>query len=242
MAQDIAVITGASGGIGAAIARKIHARSGSDLRLALHCHKNLGAARKLSSDLPESFVIQADLAQTAGRETLVQEVLKQGTPYVLINCAGLSKPYEPALDVTEAAFDVLIAANLKAPLFLMKEFGKEMARAGSGVIVNVSSILAHKTLAGSAIYRAGKAALEELTKQFAMELGPRGVRVNAVAPGLIRTPMADEIPESARARIVSQISVGEMGSPDSVAEAVCHLIENDYINGAVIPVDGGLGL
>lgn len=242
MSQDIAIVTGASGGIGQAIALKIHERGGADLRLALHCHKNIDAARALSEKIPGSFMIQADLNQASGRDRLLKETLKHGSPYILVNCAGISKPYELALDISETAFDVIVGANLKTPMFLMKEFGKEMARAGSGVIVNVSSVLARKTLPGSAIYRAAKAAIEEMTKQFAMELGPRGIRVNAVAPGLIDTAMTREIPEAAREKILSQVAVGEMGTPAAVAEAVCQLIENDYINGAVLSVDGGLAL
>ena len=242
MSADIAVVAGASGGIGSAIARKIHVHAAGELRLALHCHKHPETARSLAAELPGSFVVQADLSQASGRERLLAEVLREGTPYVLVNSAGVAKPYEPALDVSETAFDVLVGMNLKAPLFLMQGFGREMARSGSGVIVNVSSVLARKTLLGSAAYGASKAALEQLTRQFAMELGPRGVRVNAVAPGLIRTAMSDEIPEAARQRIVSQIAVGEIGSPDAVAEAVCHLIDNDYLNGAVLAVDGGLAL
>ena len=92
------------------------------------------------------------------------------------------------------------------------------------------------------MYRATKAALEALTMQFAFELGPRGVRVNAVAPGFIETPMTAEIPEATRDKILAQVSLGQFGTPESVASAVCHLIENDYINGAVIPVDGGMRL
>jgi len=123
---------------------------------------------------------------------------------------------------------------------LMKEFGKEMMGSGSGVIVNVSSVLARKALVGSALYRASKAALEELTRQFAAELGPRGVRVNAVAPGFIETAMTASIDEKTREKIQSQVALGSFGQPEAVASAVCQLIENDYINGAIVPVDGGM--
>ena len=242
MGRDIAVVTGASGGIGGAIARMIHERGRGELRLALHCNKNLRAVQSLKSEIPDSFVVQADLSHASGREALVQAAVDQGTPYILVNAAGLGKPYELALDLTENSFDMLLAANLKAPLFLMKQFGREMVRSGSGVIVNISSVLAHKSMPGSGAYRATKAALEELTKQFAMELGPRGVRVNAVAPGFIQTAMTEDIPDELRQRITQQISLGKIGTPAAVAEAVCHLIENDYINGAILAIDGGLGI
>jgi 3-oxoacyl-[acyl-carrier protein] reductase len=87
-----------------------------------------------------------------------------------------------------------------------------------------------------------KAALEALTKQFAAEFGPRGVRVNAVAPGFIMTPMTANIPDETKEKIRSMIALGEFGTPEAVAEAVWHLVENQYITGAVLPVDGGMVL
>ncbi|HEX7252803.1 MAG TPA: SDR family oxidoreductase [Thermoanaerobaculia bacterium] len=239
---DIAIVTGASGGIGGAIARMIHSRSGGDLRIALHCHRNRPEAEKLRDAIPSSFVVEADLSLPSGRAHLLREVLREGAPYVLVNNAGLDRPHEPALDLREDSFEVLVALNLEAPLFLMRDFGKEMARAGSGVIVNVSSVLARSAVTGSAVYRATKAALEELTRQFARELGPRNVRVNAVAPGFIDTPMTSGLEEDRRDRMRREIALGEFGAPDAVASAVCHLIENEYINGVVLPVDGGIRL
>jgi len=239
---DIAVVTGASGGIGSAVARMIHARSGGDVRIALHCHRNRAEAEKLRDAIPSSFIVASDLSLPSGREHLLREVLREGPPHILVNNAGIDRPHEPALELHEDAFDALVGLNLKAPLFLMRDFGKEMARAGSGVIVNVSSVLAHSAVTGSAVYRATKAALEELTRQFARELGPRNVRVNAVAPGFIETPMTSALEEDRRERLRQEIALGEFGAPEAVAAAVCHLIENDYINGAVLPVDGGIRL
>lgn len=239
---DVAVVTGASGGIGSAVARAIRSKSEDDLALVLHCHRDRTGADRLSSELSDSFVVEADLSTSSGRGRLLDEALAHGTPYILVNSAGADRPHETALDVTEDAFDALVALNLKAPLFLMKLFAKEMARAGSGVIVNVTSVLARRAVTGSAVYRATKAALEALTKQYAMELGPRRIRVNAVAPGFIETPMTAELPEERREQVRREIAWGEMGTADAVAAAVCHLIENDYITGAVISVDGGMGL
>lgn len=242
MTSDIAVVTGASGGIGRAIARAVHARGEGVLRVALHCNDNANGAEELAAELPGSFVVPADLATATGRAALLQAVLGQGTPYILVNNAGVDRPHESALDIEEASFDQLVAVNLKAPLLLMKSFGREMARAGSGVIVNVSSALAHVAVTGSAVYRATKAALEEMTRQYAMELAPRGVRVNAVAPGFIATAMTDSLPAEMRDRFLRQVALGNFGTPEAVASAVCHLIENDYINGAVLAVDGGIAL
>ncbi len=242
MSDMVAVVTGASGGIGAAIARMIHAKSEGHLKVCLHYNGNEAAAKAISAEIPDSFIVKADLSSSAGRTTLLDAALAQGSPFCLVNNAGIDKPHEPALMINDASFDKIIATNLKAPLFLMRDFAKEMARNESGVIVNVSSILARKAVIGSALYRASKAALEALTQQFASELGPKGVRVVAVAPGFIETAMTADIPEEQRASIRKDVALGQFGAPLAVAETVWHVIENQYLTGAVIAVDGGMNL
>jgi 3-oxoacyl-[acyl-carrier protein] reductase len=240
--SDIAVVTGASGGIGASIAKMIHAKSDGQLALCLHYNGNAKAAQAVSDEIPGSFTVQANLSTAEGRKTLLDAVLAKGTPYALVNNAGIDKPHEPALMVAEESYDKIMDTNLRAPLFLMRDFAKEMARNEIGVIVNISSVLAQKSVIGSAVYRASKAAVEALTQQFAFELGPKGVRVVAVAPGFIETPMTAEIPADQRAAIMKDVAVGTFGSPEAVAETVWHAIENQYLTGAVIAVDGGMNL
>lgn len=240
--SDVAVVTGASGGIGKAIAKAIHEKSEGGLKLCLHYNGNEAAAKAVQAEIPGSFIVKADVSAAEGRKKLLEAVLKEGNPYVLVNNAGVDKPHEPAPLITEAAFDQIINTNLRSAAFLMKDFGKEMMGSGSGVIVNISSVLARKALVGSALYRASKAALEALTLQFAAELGPRGVRVNAVAPGFIETAMTAGIPEETRNKILSQIALGSFAQPEAVASAVCQLIENDYLNGCILAVDGGMTL
>lgn len=240
--MDIAVVTGASGGIGAAIAKMIHVKSEGQLKICLHYNGNTAAAKALSNEIPNSFVVQANLSTVEGRKTLLDAVLSAGTPFCLVNNAGIDRPHEPALVVTEEAYERILNTNLKAPLFLMRDFAKEMARNESGVIVNISSVLARKAVVGSALYRASKAALEALTSQFAFELGPKGIRVIAVAPGFIETNMTAAIPEEQRADIKKGVSLGNFGAPEAVAETVWHAIENQYLTGAVIAVDGGMVL
>ncbi len=242
MSDMIAVVTGGSGGIGAAIAKMIALKSEGHLKVCVHYNGNVEAAKAVSSEIPGSFVVKADLATEEGRKSLMDAVLAQGTPYCLINNAGIDKPHEPALMVTEASFAKIIDTNLKAPLFLMRDFAKEMARNEGGVIVNVSSVLARKTVVGSAVYRAAKAALEALTKQYASELGPKGVRVVAVAPGFIETAMTSAIPEEQRSVIRKDVALGSFGAPEAVAETVWHAVENQYLTGAVIAIDGGMAL
>ena len=240
--SDIAIVTGASGGIGKAIAKAIHEKSEGALTLCLHYNGNEKAAAAVQAEIPGSFTVKADLSTAAGRKALLDAVLAKGTPFVLVNNAGIDKPHEPCLMIQESSFDALMNTNLRGPAFLMRDFGKEMMGSGAGVIVNVSSVLARKALVGSALYRASKAALEALTLQFAFELGPRGVRVNAVAPGFIETPMTEGIDEAMKNKILSQIALASFGQAEAVAQAVCGLIENDYVNGAVVSVDGGMTL
>jgi 3-oxoacyl-[acyl-carrier protein] reductase len=240
--MDIAVVTGASGGIGAAIAKMIGQKAEGQLQVCIHYNGNKGAAEALVKEIPDSFAVQANLSTAEGRKTLLDAVLAKGNPFCLINNAGIDRPHEPALMVSEEAYEKLMDTNLKAPLFLMRDFAKEMARNESGVIVNISSVLARRAVVGSAVYRATKAALEALTLQFAAELGPKGVRVVAVAPGFIETAMTADIPEAQRAGIKKDVALGSFGAPEAVAETVWHAIENQYLTGAVIAVDGGMAL
>ncbi len=240
--SDIAVVTGASGGIGAAIAKLIAVKAEGQLQVCIHFNGNKSAAEALVKEIPDSFAVQANLSTAEGRKTLLDAVLAKGNPYCLVNNAGIDRPHEPALMVSEEAYEKILDTNLKAPLFLMRDFAKEMARNESGVIVNISSVLARKAVVGSAIYRASKAALEALTLQFASELGPKGVRVVAIAPGFIETAMTAAIPEDQRSGIKTGVALGTFGAPDAIAETVWHAIENQYLTGAVIAVDGGMAL
>lgn len=240
--MDIAVVTGASGGIGTAIAKAIAEKSEGQLAVCLHYNGNRQAAEALVNEIPNSFAVQADISTAEGRKTLLDAVLAKGTPFCLINNAGIDKPHEPALMISDEGFDKIIATNLKAPLMLMRDFAKEMARNESGVIVNISTVLARKAVVGSAVYRASKAALEALTLQFASELGPKGIRVVAIAPGFIETAMTASIPEEQRSGIKKDVALGSFGAPEAIAESVWHAIENQYLTGAVIAVDGGMAL
>jgi 3-oxoacyl-[acyl-carrier protein] reductase len=242
MKDGIAVVTGASGGIGRAVALLLHERSRARLRLALHCRGGMQSAAELSRLIPGSFVVAADLASPEGRQTLFDKVQKEGDAAVLVNCAGIDKPYEPALLLREESFDRMLAVDLKAPVFLMKLFGKAMSGSGGGVIVNISSTLARQSLTGCCAYRAAKAALEAATRQFASELGRSGVRVNAVAPGFVETPMTADVPEAVRAGIRSGAALGRFAAPESVAEAVWALVENEAATGSVLDVDCGMNL
>ena len=234
--DEIAVVTGAGGGIGSAVALMIHEKSEGGLKLAL-CDQRQGIS-ELSGRIG---VLQWSRTSRPGRTQGLDAVWPRARPRSW-STTRTRPAHEPCLAILESSYDTLLNLNLKAPAFLMRAFCKEMMAAGGGAVVNISSVLAKHALTGSALYRVSKAGLEALTKQFAAEFGPRGVRVNAVAPGFIMTPMTAGIPDETKEKIRSMIALGEFGTPEAVAEAVWHLVENQYINGVVLPVDGGMVL
>lgn len=238
--RPIVVVTGASGGIGNAIAQTIHKHYGAEIRLALHGWHAAERLQTIANDMPGAFVVKADLSQPGGPSTLVEAVLANGDICGLVNAAGIDAPHEPALNITEAALDLILTVNFKSPVQLMRDFGRAMAKGDGGVIVNVSTILTEFSLVGSAAYRASKAALESATLQFARELGPRGVRVNAVKPGFIATQMTATLTDELKQTLADRIPDGNFGEPEHIGQAVLSLMENEYINGAILTVDGGL--
>jgi NAD(P)-dependent dehydrogenase (short-subunit alcohol dehydrogenase family) len=158
---------------------------------------------------------------------------------VLVNNAGIF-PFGPTERTTEAEFDAVFALNVRAPYFLVAELAPEMAKRGHGAIVNVTTMVAEFGAAGMGLYGASKAALVLLTKSWAAEYGPQGVRVNAVSPGPTRTegtaPMGENLDQLAAAG-----PAGRPGSPGEIAEAIVFLAagRSSFVHGAIVPVDGG---
>lgn len=180
--------------------------------------------------------VQADLSAPDDLARLVQEA---GPTDVLVNNAGYWE-VGPTDQTSASAFDAMFAVNVRAPFFLTAAYAPRMAGLGGGSIVNVSTMAAARGLAGMAAYGASKAALELLTRSWAAEYGPQGVRVNAVALGPTLTPatepMADVLPG-----MVAQIPLRRAAEPSEVAQAIVYLASDasSYITGAVVPVDGG---
>jgi NAD(P)-dependent dehydrogenase (short-subunit alcohol dehydrogenase family) len=158
---------------------------------------------------------------------------------VLVNNAGVF-PFGATDEVDDSTFDSAYAVNVKAPFFLAGSFAPRMAANGGGAIVNVSTMVASFGVAGMALYGSTKAALELLTKAWAAEYGPQGVRVNAVAPGPTRTPGTEAMGEGLD-QMASTLPLGRPASAEEIANAALFLgsDEASYINGAVLAVDGG---
>ncbi|WP_284745588.1 SDR family NAD(P)-dependent oxidoreductase [Amycolatopsis sp. RTGN1] len=229
------LVTGAGGGIGAAIAARFAAAGDrlvlSDLRAA----ELSTVAAGLSTEVVE---LPGNLADAEYAEGLVE---RAGPADVLVNAAGIY-PATPLLDMTAAIWDRVQDVNVRAALLTTVAFGRAHTQAGTrGAVVNISSGAATRARPGAAHYATSKAALEMVTKACAVELGPHGIRVNAVSPGFVTVDSDANPVTEAYAAAVSVNPLGRRGEPREIADAVFWLAgpEAGWITGAVLRVDGG---
>jgi NAD(P)-dependent dehydrogenase (short-subunit alcohol dehydrogenase family) len=208
------------------------------------------AARRTSAEIIETGAIAgvfvADLGRTSEIEPLVEQIENELGPIeVLVNNAAVVKT-QALLDVTGQDWDLIMGVNAKGLFFLLQAVGRRMAARGRGSIVNIASVAARSARPKQTVYGASKAAAMHLTKSAAAALGPSGVRVNAVCPGVIETPMWQQVkqertPDEVRG-ILASIPLGRTAGPEEVAEVVAFLASDrsSYINGQGINVCGGL--
>jgi NAD(P)-dependent dehydrogenase (short-subunit alcohol dehydrogenase family) len=235
-----ALVTGATSGIGRATAITL-ASSGIHVAVAGRDEgrgdQTVGAIREAGG---AADFVGADLGDAASATRLARAAEKVlGHVDILINNAG-SGAFGPTIDTTEAAFDELFALNVKAPYFLTAALAPGMVERGAGVIVNVSTMVAEFGLDGMALYGSTKAALELLTKAWAAEFGPKGIRVNAVAPGPISTEGTEGM-RDAQGYLASLAPARRLGTADEIAAAIAYLVSPGaaFTHGVVLPVDGG---
>ena len=241
-----ALITGASQGIGACIAKTLAAEG---FNIAIDCYSErevenggeavAAACRELGVEA-ECFV--ADVSNFEACGELVKAVKARfGTIDALVNNAGITKD-GLMVRMTEAQFGAVINVNLKGSFNMLRHVGAVMMRQRSGRIVNISSVAGVYGNAGQINYSASKAGVIGMTKTVAKELGSRGVTCNAVAPGFVRTPMTDVLEDDYKAEILKQISLGRLGEPEDIANAVAFLVSDkaSYITGQVLVVSGGM--
>jgi NAD(P)-dependent dehydrogenase (short-subunit alcohol dehydrogenase family) len=239
----VAVVTGAARGIGRRVAEVLaaegHAVALSDLREPAEA---LAAVRDRGG---EALAVAGDVADEAAVAALAARVEERfGRVDVLVNNAGVSL-LSPAEETTAAQWRRVLEVNLTGPFLLSQAFGRRMLRAGAGSIVNVASIAGLRGVADRAAYNASKHGLVGLTRTLAAEWGGRGVRVNAVCPSWVKTPMdaADQAAGGYRDEdIVGQVPMARFAVPDDVAAAVAFLADparSGFVNGVALPVDGG---
>lgn len=241
-----ALITGASQGIGACIAKTLAA---DGFNIAINCYSErevenggeavAAACRELGV---EAACFIADVSDFAASEKMVKAVKERfGSIDALVNNAGITKD-GLLVRMSEDQFDAVINVNLKGTFNMLRHVGAVMMRQRSGHIVNISSVAGAFGNAGQINYSASKAGVIGMTKTTAKELGPRGITCNAIAPGFVRTPMTDVLKDEYKAEILKQISLGRLGEPEDIANAVSFLVSDKaaYITGQVLVVSGGM--
>jgi len=238
------LVSGGSRGLGRAIVRAL---AGAGARVAI-VGRDLKAAQEAAAEAGEAIALAADVASPADCRRVVAEASARfGGLYGLVNNAALFA-VKPLAEVTPEDFGAMFAVNVQGPLFLGQAFAKALFEAGGrGAIVNVSSIAGTRGAMHCGLYSASKAALDNLTRVMAMEWTPRGVRVNAVAPGHIETEGVTEDFASGRldrAAMTAAIPARRIAAPEDVAQAVLFLLSERarHIAGATLTVDGGEGL
>ena len=236
-----AIVTGASRGIGLAIATEL-AREGADVAILSTSVKE-DLAAKLSSELGVQVKSYAcNVADSATVQSVFKQIIADmGTVDILVNNAGITRD-GLLMRMKDEDFDAVIATNLRSVFLCTRAVARTMMGNRSGHIVNVSSINALRGQAGQSNYAAAKAGVIGLTRTNAMELSSRGITVNAVAPGFIDTDMTAKLSPEVREKYAAQIPLGRLGQPEDVAKLVAFLASDDakYITGQIIGVDGGL--
>ncbi|MHB8694266.1 MAG: 3-oxoacyl-ACP reductase FabG [Solirubrobacteraceae bacterium] len=242
-AERAVVVTGGSRGLGAGIVRSFLA---SGDRVATCARKATAETDAWQADpaLADRFSFTpVDVTRHDDVDAFVKSVaVRWGTIDVLVNNAGVARDGVLALFGDED-IDAVVDLNLKGTIMVTRSVARQMlAHRTAGRIINISSIVGLSGYRGLAVYSATKAALDGMTRAMARELGPRGITVNSVAPGYLRTEMSHGLDEHQLGQIVRRTPSGRLGEPDDVARAVQFLADpaNDYITGHVLVVDGGL--
>ena len=236
-----ALITGGTSGIGRATANKM-------AQLGIHVlvvGRNLQRGEKTVAEIRaaggKADFISSDLRDASSAREVARRAVELGSGHVdiLINNAGIF-PFGPTDEMTEEVFENVYSLNVKVPYFLVAELAPLMAKRGKGAIVNVSTMVADYGVSGMSLYGSSKAAINLLTKAWAAEYGPRGVRVNAVSPGPTRTEGTDAMGEALE-QLAAQAPARRPATADEIAEAIVFLAtdRSSFIHGAKLAVDGG---
>lgn len=237
-----ALVTGGARGIGQAIALRL-AEDGADIVISdINKEGALESVKAVEALGRKALAVEGNIAKQEDVEAMVQQSIDTfGKIDILVNNAGVTKD-NLLLRMKEEDWDFVLRINLTGSFLCSKAVAKYMVKQRSGNIVNISSVVGVMGNAGQANYASSKAGVIGLTKALARELAPRGVRVNAVAPGFIDTEMTRALPEEARNRLITQIPLTRLGTPDDVARCVGFLVSDaaDYITGQVIHVNGGM--
>lgn len=236
--DKVCLITGGGRGIGRATALRF-AQEGARVAVA---DVELQVASEVAHEIGEQgLALEMDVSRRESVEGAIEQIVARwGRLDVLVNNAGILRDAQ-LLKMSEEDFDAVIQVNLKAVFACSQAAARRMVEQGSGVILNASSVVALYGNFGQTNYVAAKSGVIGMTKTWARELGPKGVRVNAVAPGFIETRMTAGIPEKVIDKITERVPLRRMGQPEEIANAYLWLASDEasYVNGHVLSVDGG---
>ena len=234
--DKVVLITGATGGIGGAIANQMKAAGAKVVVTGRSAEKLAG--------FDDSFIkIVSDLSADGAAEKLIADTLEQaGRIDVLINNAGITKD-TLLMRMNDEQFDDVINTNLRATFKMCRAAIMPMMKQRSGRIINMASIIGVVGGAGQANYAASKGGMIAMTKSIAAEVASRGITANCIAPGFIKTPMTDVLPDELKSKYLEQIPAGRFGEPLDIANTCVFLASDEasYINGQTIHINGGMG-
>ncbi|MEO8403276.1 MAG: SDR family oxidoreductase [Chitinophagaceae bacterium] len=242
--NKVAIVTGGASGIGLAIAEKFAANNIYTIVIGRDKNKLAAVEKTIGSN---GTTIQFDLTELKKIPALIQDIHQQhGHIDILVNNAGINQKKE-FTEVTDDDFQNILSTNVNAVFAISREVVKVMEKQGSGSIVNISSMAALYGIPKVIAYTASKSAIEGMTMAMAVELSPKGIRINAIAPGFIATDMSSKAlngdPER-KQKVMSRTPMGHLGKPEDVADAALFLATDSskYITGTSIRVDGGNAL
>lgn len=234
-----AIVTGATKGIGKGIAESLAGHGVNVVVVGTNAERGEAVAKSLGG---ESFFKALDVADFKACHTFVDEVLeKVGSVDILVNNAGITRD-NLLMKMSEEDWDRVIDVNLKSVFNLSHALVRPMLKAKSGKIINISSVVGLTGNAGQVNYSASKAGVIGATKSLALEMAPRGICVNCIAPGFIETEMTGVLSDKVKEAILNKIPMKRMGNTNEIANAVLFLSSelSDYVTGQVLTVDGGM--
>ena len=238
--KGVALVTGASRGIGRAIALALANDGWRVVGTATTESGAAGITQALAAHGGRGIVL--NVTDAAASQAAVDDlVAKEGGLHVLVNNAGITRD-TLSMRMKDEDWDAVLDTNLKAVFRMARAATKPMMKQRTGRIINITSVVGASGNAGQANYAAAKAGVAGLTRSLARELGSRGITVNCVAPGFIATDMTDVLPEAQKAALLSQIPLGRLGAPEEIAAAVVFLASpgGAYITGTELHVNGGM--
>lgn len=236
IADKTVLVTGSTRGIGLAIAQRL---SQAGARIILH-GRQMPSATLLSQFPENTLVMTGDISDATQMQNAIDDLYANDvTIDILVNNAGIVADGLMVRLPTDA-IDRVIDTNLKGTFYVTQPIFKKMMRQRTGVIINMASVVGQMGNVGQANYAAAKAGMIGFTKSLAREGAMRGIRVNAIAPGMIVSDMTDALPEAQKETLLAEIPLKRFGTTEEIAQATQFLIENDYMTGQTITIDGGL--